>query len=238
MSRIRFNWWLLLITLAFVSLFIKLGFWQLHRAEEKRILQQQFTLRLHSQAISLDLLPKNQDWHFYPVTLQGHYDNAHSILLDNKIHDHQVGYEVLTPFIDDKHVSPVLINRGWIPQGRNRQSLPVISSVDGRQEISGWVYVPAGKAFTLGQMSDLRQNWPLRVEIINIPALEKILNKPLFPYVILLSPKADSGFVRDWQPISMPPEKHIGYAVQWFTFALVLIIIFIALNLRRVRSRS
>ncbi|HEY9031818.1 MAG TPA: SURF1 family cytochrome oxidase biogenesis protein, partial [Kangiella sp.] len=50
--------------------------------------------------------------------------------------------------------------------------------------------------------------------------------------------QADPGspFVRQWELVASPPEKHIAYAVQWFGMALVLIILFIVLNLKRERQ--
>jgi cytochrome oxidase assembly protein ShyY1 len=30
------------------------------------------------------------------------------------------------------------------------------------------------------------------------------------------------------------PERHLGYAIQWFAFALITLVVFIALSLRRV----
>ena len=35
------------------------------------------------------------------------------------------------------------------------------------------------------------------------------------------------GFVREWNPVIMSPEKHIGYAVQWFSMTFVLILLFL-----------
>lgn len=236
-TKFKQQWWLWLLTALFVSLFIKLGFWQLHRAEEKKELQQQFNHRLHSEPVSLAQLPEHQDWRFFPVSVQGHYDNAHTILLDNKIQNHQVGYEVITPLLSKKPKLSVLINRGWIPQGPNRQTLPEIPAINDEQTVTGWIYVPLGKAFNLGAATDTKPSWPLRIESIDMPVLQQALHSELFPYLILLNPKAEQGFLRNWQPVNMPAEKHLGYALQWFTFALVLIIIFIALNLRRARVR-
>jgi len=42
-----------------------------------------------------------------------------------------------------------------------------------------------------------------------------------------------SGFVRQWTPDVMPPERHEAYALQWFTFALVAIVIFISVHWRK-----
>jgi surfeit locus 1 family protein len=39
---------------------------------------------------------------------------------------------------------------------------------------------------------------------------------------VRLDPTAENGFVRQWIISAMQPERHLGYAVQWFAMALVL----------------
>ena len=33
------------------------------------------------------------------------------------------------------------------------------------------------------------------------------------------------GFVRDWKPSGLTPERHLGYAFQWFALALTLAVL-------------
>ena len=52
------------------------------------------------------------------------------------------------------------------------------------------------------------------------------------PVVILLDPEAADGFVRSW-PRELPKEgMHLGYAVQWFAFALIALAIWIRMSMR------
>jgi surfeit locus 1 family protein len=52
---------------------------------------------------------------------------------------------------------------------------------------------------------------------------------------VLLDPAAPNGYERVWRPaMQFGPERHLGYAIQWFALALVALIIFIALSLRRL----
>jgi surfeit locus 1 family protein len=228
------RWYFVVATIVLCALFVQLGCWQLRRAALKEHLQQVFAARLHLAPISLNQLPRNSDILYYPVTATGHYDNAHTVLLDNKIYAHRVGYEVLTPLVEKNHQPAVLVNRGWIPAPVDRRVLPVIPAVMGEHTIVGNVYLILGKPFTLGDRVEPNDGWPRRVQALDISLLQNILKQPLYPFVVLLSPEAQAGFVRDWQPVqSMPPSRHIGYAVQWFAFAAVLLIIFFVLNLRK-----
>ena len=45
-------------------------------------------------------------------------------------------------------------------------------------------------------------------------------------------------FLREWTPQILPPERHQGYALQWFTFALAALVIFLVLHWRRVQPES
>ncbi len=234
----RPSWSITLGMFGLLALFIGLGSWQLERAREKAALQQTYESRLQQSPRSLNQLPNDtQDLRYYPVEITGHYDNAHHILVDNKVHQRQVGYDVITPFIPDDGKQLILINRGWIAAGKSRNELPVIAQVIGTQTVRGIIYIPIGKPFLLSQQQEFTGQWPVRVQVPDISLIAHHLQQPLYPFLVLLDPTAQNGFVRDWKPVNMPAQKHIGYAVQWFTFALVLIIIFLALNIRSSRSR-
>lgn len=227
------KWYFIVGTICLCALFIRLGYWQLQRAAEKEHLQATFTTRLQMAPLSLTQLLQKQDKLYYPLTVTGHYDNTHTILLDNKIHAHQVGYEVLTPLLLNNGYI-LLVNRGWIPTTAHRNVLPVISDILDEQTVVGSIYITPGKSFILGHTAEDKTTWPLRIEALDIPLLANKLHHPVYPFVLLLLPnKMDLPFVRDWQPVAMPAQKHIGYAVQWFTFAIILMIIFIGLNIRK-----
>jgi len=240
---------LTLFTVMTLALFLTLGFWQLARAKEKTLLLQTYESRLHAAPIPLEQLPKNTDLRYHRVQISGRLANAHNIFIDNKIHNHRLGYEVVTPFLLDNG-GIVLVNRGWVPAPKSRQTLPRVLPEDERQTLTGMIYIAPGKPFTLGKTVEDEQGWPLRVQVLKIPEIEKFLNRPLYPFIILLdaskisqgvaSEKSASAaepdslpFVRDWQPVNMPAYKHQGYAAQWFTFAAVLIIIFVALSIKK-----
>ena len=65
--------------------------------------------------------------------------------------------------------------------------------------------------------------------------LAAILGYPLRPSLILLEPEAPGGYRRDWQPRfgGFGPERHRGYAVQWFALAATLVILYLAAHARR-----
>ena len=78
-------------------------------------------------------------------------------------------------------------------------------------------------------------NWP---RVLNVPQrqdIEKVLGGKVESRIVLLDPAAPDGYERVWRPaMQFGPERHLAYAIQWFVFALVALVIFIALSLRRL----
>ena len=75
--------------------------------------------------------------------------------------------------------------------------------------------------------------WPAVVQVIDVKLLSQQLGYPLVDFQIELDQADGHGFIRAWQePVAMTPEKHIGYAVQWFLLALTLTVLFIKYGLK------
>jgi cytochrome oxidase assembly protein ShyY1 len=51
--------------------------------------------------------------------------------------------------------------------------------------------------------------------------------------VLLLDASAPAGYRRDWQPFVKGPEQNISYAVQWWSFGVLLLVLFVKMNLKR-----
>jgi surfeit locus 1 family protein len=225
-----------LVAILMLLIFLALSYWQVQRAQQKRLLQTQFEQCAKAKPLLLSpaMADMPEKYRYCAVQVTGHFDNEHVLLLDNKIYQHQVGYEVLTPFVPNTGQRALLVNRGWIPLGQTREHLPQVPSVAGNQTLYGIIAVPAAKPFMLAQQLEHPNQWPVRIEQIEIERLQTLMSVPLYPIVLLLSPEASHGFVRAWSGVpSTAGNKHLGYAVQWFALAIVVVIIFIRLSYRR-----
>ena len=49
---------------------------------------------------------------------------------------------------------------------------------------------------------------------------------------------APLGYVRDWQPPGLPPIRHFSYAVQWWGFAVTLVVIWVILSAPKRPART
>lgn len=219
-----------LLALLSLALLVSLGFWQLHRAGEKR---QMLTLAARQALLpprnwqSNDANPEQ----YARISVNGHY-LTDIFLLDNQHYRHQFGFHVLSPFaLDDGHY--VFIDRGWVAGEKTRRRFPQISSPVERIRLSGVSYYPSGKAWVLGPPFEKKQAKLTIIEQIDIKLLSQLLQKTLRPFIIRLDKTEPDGFIREWSIVSMPPERHLAYAFQWFAMALVLFVSLIFLTFKK-----
>ncbi len=220
-----------------LPILLALGLWQLNRAEEKRVAirlqeQRQSTNAFVLTASTLDEL---EALLYKPIQAFGHFDVSHQYLLDNQINNGKAGYFVLTPFFLKDANKAVLVNRGWIPLGNNRADLPDTNGIDKSEiSITGRVNRFQNVGIKLAGAEIPSQGWPSVVQVVDVNALSKRLGYPLFSFQVELDKNAKDGYVRDWhEALVMTPEKHIGYAVQWFLLALTLTVLFVKYGIKK-----
>jgi surfeit locus 1 family protein len=220
---------------ALMGLFIALGVWQLNRAQEKQAMLLQYEAR--NQRPAVELRPPVADmpsWRHRRVRVTGHFDADRQFLLDNQVYRGRAGYHVLTPLVLAQDQSRVLVDRGWVPLGASRDQLPQVSVTTGEVTLEGLVYVPYEEAYSLGNMDTGESGWPLRVQYIDFEQMAKRLEAPLAKMIIRLDTQSPYGYRREWQIAPFTPERHLGYAVQWFAFAATLLAIYLVVNFKRV----
>lgn len=230
----RPSWSMLSITLLAVTLFASLGLWQFERAEFKQTIQQKYESRLASDYVPFEMTENWLESEYQRVRLEGEFDTARTLLLDNQLYKGRVGYHVISPFrLSTGDV--VLVNRGWVAAGVSRQVLPTIQMPVNLDRVLGIVTIPDDNIFRLGSVV-LDKNWPQVLPFIDFSALQSEFDNQLVPIVIWLGPEQQGAYVRDWQPVWLKPEKSRAYAWQWFAFAAIALILFFVLNLRKLHD--
>ncbi len=230
-TKTRFRWhsdWrTTLFMVIFLSLFLALGNWQLDRAAEKQAIAERWRLRQLENPQSLSLLPRNaEELAYRRVRLQGQFLQGRDFLLDNRIQKGRYGMEVLSPLRLEEGGALVLVNRGWVQGDVSRRSLPDMAQVLGPLTLTGTVYVPPGEPFVLGNPVQ-GSSWPRVVLALDMPAIEGLLEEPLFPYSVRLDADSPAALRVNWPLVNISPDKHHAYAVQWFSMAAVLLFIYI-----------
>ena len=154
------TWQIVIATIAGVFFLSSLGVWQLQRAEEKKQIHLENESRKNSapQTFSFPITDP-ASLRFQRIRVQGRFISNKQFVLDNRYLDHQVGFNILTPFKLDNSDKVVLVDRGWLPLKGPREELPIIDVDENLRTLVGTVYVPYGKAFSLGEIDD-SISWP------------------------------------------------------------------------------
>ncbi len=215
--------------LLFLGLFTRLGFWQLDREQEKRALFEGFETAMAQPPRVLD--PYSPQPRFSRVSLTGMF-TGEQFFLDNQILDGQPGVHVYAPFALDSVDSAMLVNRGWLPMDRTRRTLPELPPIpEGPATVAGHLYSYPQPGIKVGQ-PDYDAPAPWLFVYLEPDKLAEALGQELTPQ-ILLATDADPGpFTQVWEPRVMAPEKHRGYAIQWFSLAGAVVIVSLILLLR------
>jgi surfeit locus 1 family protein len=230
------SWAMTLATLLLLALFVSLGRWQWHRGEAKQLIWADFDREMHLPPVDtpprLDSAPRYQ-----AIRIQGRFDGEHQFLLDNAFFKGNVGYEILTPFTltDGRRV---LVNRGWVPFLGFRDKLPDIalsrdSLADGLV-ITGRLDELPSPGLASGRAPPTTDaSWPKLTAFPTHEELVLALREKLEPRIVLMTGGKDS-LDRELTPPGLPPIRHFSYAIQWWGFALVLLVLYFGLNFRKV----
>ena len=238
-----------LATLSTMALCIKAGLWQYNKAEAKLALQTQLNASLIQPPVALtdkliaDKMADLENLRYKRVKFTGSYDTRFQVLLDNQVENTVAGYHVFTPMQVEGSQVYVLVNRGWI-KGSSDRKLPVVTTPQGKQDIEGDIGLPAAKFFTLetppakdGKWQPILQNqvW----QHLDMQRYIKSVPFTVHPFVVRLDAKSKSGgFVRNWPIPGSRVSMHLGYAYQWFGFALTVLVIYIVLNVKQKQFKQ
>ena len=209
---------------------MSLGTWQLWRAEQRAASFNRFAQAGERSALTVPIGAEQfEEYRYRWLELRGQFLSNRQILLDSMTHEGRTGYHVLTPFRLAQYERWALVNRGWIPADPERLALPEVDVGESARIIRARIDALPRPGLTFDNPPASGNDWPQVVLFPTFADLEARLENPVWPYQLLLSPDAADGFVRVWQPRAMPPERHIGYAIQWYSFAFVLGVIVIVL---------
>jgi surfeit locus 1 family protein len=227
-----------------IVLCIRLGFWQLDRLRQRRALNVRIATRLTAPAIAdAGALADTAGVIYRVFTARGTYDNARSIVLPGRSYRGSPGVHVLSPLRLVGRSDAVLVNRGWIPSA-DAATVPLeqfaqLDTLTVRGLVlpfpgAGQSLAPAARAASSAD-TGFRRTW-FRVDAA---ALRAQYPYPLLPVTVQELPAANA----DRYPVRLEPPAldegpHLGYAMQWFSFALVGVIGWLALVLRRRGARA
>lgn len=221
-----------LAALFFLLLALWLGNWQSGRAATKRALQARYDAALQEAPIHVGGAPLDRDSVLYhKLEARGVFDDAHTILLDNRVHNGVAGYHVLTPLELDGRVA-ILVNRGWIAAGPTRDHVPLPPTPRGDVRVEGMAVDPNGRYFELMHTTPQGRVWQ-NLDFARYAAGYGLGLQPVLLQQI--SPLPD-GLVREWPRPDTGVSMHVSYAIQWYGLATTLAVLWVVMNVKRNRE--
>ncbi len=235
--------WPILFTVAFLILLIWLGNWQLGRADHKykdrEIRAKIDTSKVISLKASMNKVAGLLARH---VKLEGEFDTKYEAYIANVKYRGQPGFFVITPLKIANSNTSVLVLRGWKKQTAGFNVLPQAKpATAGKIKLQGIIDKAPAVGIKSGQPDEGFPNWPKIIIYVDFDWYKKQLGHDVLPYVIREKSKIKDGLIRDWDAFpaasaTMPAEKHMGYAFQWFSLAAVLLVIFLVVNTKRLNN--
>lgn len=222
-------WWTTLLVLAAVGVMVRLGLWQLERLAQRRAFnarvlaqQTQPPLELVGAALAADLAAME----YRTVTVTGSYDHSQEVLLRNQVRNDRLGVHLLTPLRIAGSGQAVLVDRGWVPAEQAAAALRAQFAEPGQVTVRGIIRRSQPRP-DFGGVPDPPTAPGGRLEAWNTVNLERIAQQtgdPLLPIYIQQAPDpAWAGLPARSQPVlDLTEGSHLGYAVQWFIFAVIL----------------
>jgi surfeit locus 1 family protein len=235
LREFRPNWWGAALAAAGCAAFIALGNWQTHRAQEKRALAAKVDAALAGAPLRL---PAHQveaaTFTLRRVVAQGEFVPAHTVFLDNKMHQGRVGYEVVTPLRLAGGTLHVLVDRGWAPAGPRRNLLPQVPTPGGEQRIEGLALGHLPRAFEPFARVPQGRVW----QNLRLADFSRASGLTLLPLVIEQWSDTPDGLVRDWPRPDSGAARNESYALQWYLFAVLALVLFVVHSFREGRRRG
>lgn len=243
------------LMLLVVAVCVRLGFWQLDRLEQRTERNRLIEERLATPALTVSSAQLDTTGLAYrTVELHGEYDHARSFILAGRALGGRPGVHVVTPLRLEGDAGVVLVNRGWLhsPDAASVDLAPYRDET-GPVRLRGMV-VPFFQ--TLASTDDAgareRTTGSVRVEAVRDADDESVpiwfrpdsdgvrasLPYPVADFIVQALPEEGAPD----RPTRLPPPEldrgpHLGYAIQWFSFAAVALVGWGVLALRREDRR-
>ena len=230
MKTKRWNLPLLALALVFAAICLSLGVWQVQRMQLKQ--QQIAEIEGLASAAPVAAASLGSTWQrFTRIDATGFFAPELSLLLDNRIASGRAGYEVYSYLAFARPTEAydgIWVNRGWREHSYPRAAAVVAASSE-LARIEGIADLPE-----LWQWQEPQQrSLPTFVSSVDLARFDSLAGVRTPPYALKLDAGQAGALVRlPDSAFTVSPERHLGYAVQWFGLALVLVLGIIAFHWR------
>lgn len=230
----------LLLAVVVTAVTARLGWWQLQRAEQKTQWHTHYMTQRALPSVPIAQWPGSaaqaQTLTHRLTRVSGHWDDRHTVYLENRQMQGKPGFYVVTPLMLDDG-SAVVVQRGWQPRDpsdRTRVQPPPESAPP--HVITARIAPSIARLFEF----DSSVSGPIR-QNLDLQAFSSEIGRPLKPFVLIQESSADQvpdGLARQWPEPSAGVHKHYGYAFQWFALSTLTIVLYVWFQIIRPRRRA
>ena len=234
-ATLVFGWTL---AIAAIVLFCILGTWQYGRKDQKQAMLDQageVLERRDAQPLAAASSPDAVDGYAWAAG-DGAWATAPAVLLDNQQRSGRPGVRVYRLF-EPTQGDPLLVELGWLPVPADR-TIPAVDGDLPMPPLEGLLLAPPSAGLAKAAIQP-QPDGSLLLMALDLDALAAALGRErIAPRVLRLDPAMPGGYVRDLEilPNTLPPEQHLGYAVQWYGLALAVLVTALILTFRRRRG--
>jgi surfeit locus 1 family protein len=222
-----------LLVLAASAVCARLGVWQLDRLAQRRASNARVS---YITSLPAAVLPSTEDLgrqEHRAVRVQGVYDFGHQVALRNQARGGEYGYHLLTPLaMRDTGTGAadgtILVDRGWIPAAGNQNpddwrkyDAPGTVDLSGVIRLGRVAAVSAVGNSVSAAADPAADKFVLTVDPAQISSQ---VGYPLPSFYVQAAGSEDSGTLpaTEVPHLDLTNGPHLGYALQWFSFAVAL----------------
>jgi surfeit locus 1 family protein len=213
-----------LLVVVAVLVCIRLGIWQLDRLAQRREFNSHYAAMTTMDPLELPVTGSLEEMEYRQVVAEGFFDYSQQVAIRNQYHQGQNGFHLLTPLVLSDG-SAVLVDRGWIPYEENSSRSDWNKyNIDGMVMIRGVIRLSRERADITGKSDPGLLPGQQELQIWNFPNISRIeaqMSYVLLPVYIQQTPLpfTESPPFSTLPVIEISEGPHLGYALQWFTFA-------------------
>ena len=214
------------ITIAVVAVCSGLGVWQLQRMNWKQEKVALIETRAHAEPVALPAkIDEAADWEYRVVAVTGRFRHDQESYRAARSAKGPFGYQVITALERDVGKT-VLVNRGWIPSDNLEPSTRLEGQIAGDVTVTGLVRLPWYRTKVAGAVqNDRARHIYFEGALEEMAAAHNIDALPIF--VDADETPNPGGWPRGGQTVLKLTDNHLIYAIQWFLFGLVAMVIFV-----------
>jgi surfeit locus 1 family protein len=228
-----------LFALVVICAFVALGLWQLDRLGQRQALNDRIedrAARAPSSVAEALAAGTAEELDYVAVADTGRYLAADQVAIRNRSQGGAAGSWIVTPLVTDSGPT-ILVNRGFVPQVMVDPDTVAVPS--GPVAITGYLRQSQERgAFGPQDHHDGRLPALARVDVGRIDAQVGAGLAPMWLQVATQDPPPPGGLP---DPVPLPPlgeGSHLAYAVQWFIFASLGVVVYGLLLRRRAREAA